>query len=93
MSKAYPCVHCGDGGICYKHTDGRIVSYCVMGPCPDERPSNGDYIRQMTDEKLAEWCHENCICPPPIELPCRKAINDAACAQCWLDWLRKEETE
>ncbi len=52
MSREYPCVY-WDNGICQKHTDAESLSYCVMGPCPDETPSRADYIRSMTDEEMA----------------------------------------
>ena len=26
-----------------------------MGPCPHETKSNGDRLREMTDEELARW--------------------------------------
>ena len=34
----------------------KIKSYCIQGPCPDEKPrTNADKIRQMTDEEIEEW--------------------------------------
>lgn len=53
MSLAYPCVYCTDGKKCTKFSDAEITSWCVLGPCEYETPSNADRIRTMTDEELA----------------------------------------
>ena len=53
MSKEYPCVHWVDG-ICKLHSGREITSWCVEAPCADQKPSNADRIRSMTDEELAE---------------------------------------
>lgn len=55
MSKIYPCIYCTDDLHCTKYTDENYESWCVLGPCKDETPSNADRIRAMTDEELAEW--------------------------------------
>lgn len=52
MSKEYPCVHWTDG-ICKLHSGREITSWCVEAPCADQKPSNADRIRSMTDEELA----------------------------------------
>ena len=44
--------------------------------------TNGDAIRAMTDEELAEFLTEyRCVHKAPH---CR----EANCTQCWLDWLK-----
>lgn len=49
--------------------------------------TNGDRIRAMTDEELAE-CGKNYICPPhPVESCCSN------CKRCWLSWLRSPVKE
>ena len=54
MSKEYPCVYY-DNEKC-KHFSGEgVTSYCVLGPCSHETPSNADRIRAMTDEELARF--------------------------------------
>ena len=53
MSKEHPCVHYGKNGVCRKFSDDEVVSYCVLGPCDDETPSRGDWIRAMSDEDMA----------------------------------------
>ena len=54
MSIEYPCVHF-DKMKCRLHSEPDYTDWCVLGPCVHETPSNGDYIRRMTDEELAEW--------------------------------------
>ena len=54
MSRHYPCVYCTEDGYCKKFSDEEVVSWCVQSPCKDEKPSNADRIRAMTDEELAE---------------------------------------
>lgn len=53
MSKFYPCMHCDEDGFCEKYSDEEVHVWCCEGPCKDERPSNADRIRNMTDEELA----------------------------------------
>ena len=55
MSRLYPCVYCTEDGYCEKYSDEEVTSWCVQGPCKDERPSNADRLRAMTDEELAAW--------------------------------------
>lgn len=90
MSRLYPCVYCTEGGYCKKYSDDEATSWCVLGPCKDEKPSNADRIRAMTDMELAkelsrihgtcDWCpmHDDC--------------DGENCDGQLLDWL-KQETE
>ena len=55
MSKPYPCVYCTEDGYCKKYSDEQVTSWCVQSPCKDEKPSNADRIRGMSDEELAEF--------------------------------------
>ena len=52
--------------------------------------TNGDRIRGMTDEALAEYLSEVHYCPTPS--PCDPTKN---CKDCWTKWLRSpvEESE
>ena len=53
---------------------------------------NGDAIRSMSDEELAEYHAEKCGCPhDPIVFGCRMAT--IGCIGCWLDWIRQEADE
>ena len=54
MSMEYPCIYFEKDGKCRKFSDNTAVSYCVMGPCPEQKSSNADRIRAMSDEELAE---------------------------------------
>lgn len=55
MSMEYPCVYFEKDGKCRKFSDDTFISYCVMGPCSEQKISNADRIRAMSDEELAEW--------------------------------------
>ena len=85
MSRLYPCVYCTEDGYCKKYSDDEVTSWCVQSPCKDEKPSNADCIRAMSDEELAEWlpfkmgaCNMN-----------EKCGIDYTCDACWLDWLKR----
>lgn len=49
--------------------------------------TNGDKIRQMSDEELAKKF--GYPCPPLYKKHCR-GDNPEECAECWLNWLRQE---
>lgn len=89
MSRLYPCVYCTEDGYCKKYSDEHVTSWCVQSPCKDEKPSNADRIRSMTDEELAEKFAElaDDRCPTTASICTRKG-----CSGCWLDWLKGEET-
>ena len=59
--------------------------------------TNADKLRAMSDEELAEWLatvpmsYED-VCPNPIPKECNGGDRET-CIQCWLDWLKKPETE
>ena len=53
MSAEYPCIYFEKDGKCRKFSDDTYISYCVMGPCPEQKLSNADRIRAMSNEKLA----------------------------------------
>lgn len=58
MSMEYPCVYFEKNGRCRKFSDDTAVSYCVMGPCPEQKLSNADLVRTMSDEELAGYLAE-----------------------------------
>lgn len=86
MSLEYPCVYYADGK-CKKYDGDGVVSYCVLGPCSDERKSNADRIRAMTDEELAKELSfiGDCRCPDGGECG-----HENGCLWCWQNWLRQE---
>lgn len=55
MSMEYPCIYFEKDGKCRKFSDNTAISYCVMGPCPEQKLSNADRIRAMSDEELSEF--------------------------------------
>lgn len=58
MSMEYPCVYFEKDGKCRKFSDDTAISYCVMGPCPEQKLSNADRIRASSDEHLALFFKE-----------------------------------
>lgn len=53
---------------------------------------NGDAIRAMTDEELADWLGVYCNGQTAQEAgkPCTSGMG--SCEECWLDWLKEEAT-
>ena len=76
MSMEYPCIYFEKDGKCRKFSDDTAISYCVMGPCPEQKLSNADRIRDMSDEELAKWLEYE---------------GGGACAEVcgWLNWLQQ----
>ena len=82
MSRPYPCVYCTEDGFCKKYSDEEVTSWCIQGPCKDEKPSNADRIRSMTDKELAEWIvHKT----EGNGFDGYKEVVNA-----WLNWLKEE---
>lgn len=86
MSSEYPCIYFEKDGKCRKFSDDTVISYCVMGPCPEQKLSNADRIRDMSDEELALQFGANC----PKE---NRRACDRVCSKCWLEWLRQPSEE
>lgn len=96
MSKWYPCIYCTEDLHCTKYSDDDSESWCVLGPCTAETPSNGDKIRRMTDEELAEWVAERSTAPNCTG-KCHKDYEvygelRTFCHDCWAKWLKQEAT-
>ena len=63
MSREFPCIYFDKDGKCRKFSNDVDLSYCVMGPCPEQKPSNADRIRAMSDEELAVFLDDlTCLC-------------------------------
>lgn len=96
MSRLYPCVYCTEEGYCKKFSDKEVTSWCIQSPCGDEKPSNADRIRAMTDEELAMFIDDvqkyNIVCRPILCNDCVDCMSDL-CWQCWREWLKQEEGE
>ena len=62
--------------------------------------TNGNKLRAMSDEELAEfYCNDVDACPPGSDMKCIDELyahgegpypSDEQCRKCWLDWLRQE---
>ena len=55
MSMEYPCVYFEKDGKCRKFSDDTVISYCVMGPCSEQKLSNADRIRAMIDIEIGDF--------------------------------------
>lgn len=92
MSLEYPCIYHYGNGLC-GYGGKEMANICVLSPCPHETPSNGDRIRAMSDEELAnfipDWSHTKaCKCNEHEFIGC-----DNQCEKCVLDWLKQPEEE
>lgn len=82
-----PCSNC----LSEHDVSGRFSLFCKAldeSEIFEEKPSNADRIRSMTDEELAEFlnCHNFCA----RNFDCEKGKRP--CKECNLDWLRTEVT-
>lgn len=98
MSMEYPCIYFEKNGKCRKFSDDTAVSYCVMGPCPEQTLSNADRIRAMSDEELAEQL----VVAVNGLLPCtlyysipteRTFLTEAEAVRVTLEWLQQPAEE
>lgn len=82
------CGECCIGGI--KNpiaTNEDITGCCLFEPKQPKKPkplTNGDRIRQMTDEELAESLSGSIACK---HVSC---CLETSCYECTLEWLKKE---
>lgn len=94
MSMEYPCVYFEKDGKCRKFSDDTVISYCVMGPCLEQKLSNGDRIRAMSDEKLAKFISiqsDDCLCSDNSK--CDYHCGGDSCLKVLLDWLQQPAEE
>ena len=93
MSMEYPCIYFEKDGKCRKFSDDTVISYCVMGPCSEQKLSNADRIRAMSDEELAKFIATPCQCEVrPKRDGFRECGNDL-CLQYLLKWLQQPAEE
>jgi len=80
---------CEKTGVKIRHSTG----------CTYHKPkptTNGDRIRSMSDEELAEYFPTHASLCPDLEenkQVCKGAnfmANDEMCRQCWLGWLKQK---
>lgn len=97
MSMEYPCVYFEKNGRCRKFSDDTAVSYCVMGPCPEQTLSNADRLRAMSDEDLAEFlsdfkdCAGDCLVGRGVK-DCSGICATRETLKMWLKQLSEEDT-
>lgn len=82
MSMEYPCIYFEKNGRYRKLSDDTAVSYCVMGPCPEQTLSNADRIRAMSDEELAEYF---------ADMALEDIYDDPGARLAWLQQAYKED--
>lgn len=100
MSREYPCVYFGEDRVCRKFSNDTDLRCCVMGPCPEQKLSNADCIRAMSDEELAtmlnrfaegedapHYCRSLPECDADMEAD--NLIPLERCQACLLHWLRQ----
>lgn len=97
MSMEYPCIYFEKDGKCRKFSDNTAISYCVMGPCPEQKLSNVDRIRAMSDEELAEFISRIEIGDfgPQVygKTFCDMCKGQYECDDCRLWWLQQPAEE
>ena len=97
MSTEYPCIYFEKDGKCRKFSDDTYISYCVIGPCPEQQLSNADRIRAMSDEELAEFISRIEIGDfgPQVygKTFCDMCKGQYECDDCRLWWLQQPAEE
>ena len=87
------CIYRTKDGECDLYEEGgKFTAFCDMGGCKGRKLSNGDKIRAMSDEELAEWFDLHASEPLWCVLP--ECLDDE-CVKCILKWLKSpvEENE
>lgn len=93
MSMEYPCVYFEKDGKCRKFSDDTAISYCVMGPCPEQKLSNADRIRAMSDEELAVFLESSRGCPSDDDCEYGVHATPENCIKHWTTWLQQPAEE
>ena len=76
--------------ICWRCKLNKECDGLKIRNCKDFLPrTNGDRLREMTDEELAAWLfHHSMVCVPGKRPNPGDCVG--GCERCWLDWLREE---
>ena len=93
MSMEYPCIYFEKDGKCRKFSDDTVISYCVMGPCSEQKLSNADRIRAMSDEELAKFIATPCQCEVRPKRDGFRECGKDLCLQYLLKWLQQPAEE
>ncbi len=83
------CVDCGKTVCVHCNPDYMELDDCT-GPEP-ETITNGDRIRQMTDEELAERIWPKFGCPAGKNHITCGYVGE--CKDCWMEWLKQPAEE
>ena len=79
------CIYRTKDGECDLYAEGgKFKAFCDLDGCEGRRMSNGDKIRAMTDDELADFLQDVAM-QGGIELGGRPTT--------WLDWLQQEVNE
>lgn len=83
------CLTCQKMSCCDQQDrwDDGCINYKMM---PTKNPTNGDRIRSMSDEELAERFF---LFPCVHVLDDKVICKDDGCKKCWMRWLREEVKE
>ena len=92
MSMEYPCIYFEKDGKCRKFSDNTAISYCVMGPCSEQKLSNADRIRSMSDEELAKLLLDGCRGSKCDSQP-QNEYGSVNCFECRMKWLQQPAEE
>lgn len=86
------CKHVDEKGNCKKLSDDVVKQPCVEAPCDmqEDRVTNADRIRSMTDEELMR---DFCGCRHCMHFGNCKANGTHSCGDGILAWLNKEVEE
>lgn len=93
MSREYPCIYFDKVGKCRKFSSDVDYQYCVMGPCPEQKLSNADRIRAMSDEELAVFLESSRGCPSNDDCEYGVHATPENCIKHWTTWLQQPAEE
>lgn len=93
MSMECPCIYFEKDGKCRKFSDDTYISYCVMGPCPEQKLSNADRIRSMSDEELVVFLESKRGCPTDDDCEYGIYATPKNCIKHWATWLQSPTEE
>lgn len=68
--------------------DTKVIRGMMVNPQIEKPVSNGDKIRSMTDEELAELIAKWAFCDECVNLFGFKVCETKCCSDHWLDWLK-----
>lgn len=64
----------------------------LAGPVPKLSNTNYGSLVTKTPEEMAIWLGATGGMCPPGSYSCLHVFDDVGCSDCWLEWLKKEES-